>query len=146
MDPKVLRLKTPADCESFAKNVEVDYPSLALEARKRAVDLRARAVGAKSEAEHEALRAIYAYEEVLSRKNGKRTSASRTWQMIKRHGVIVAVERAVCRKDETMGYTALLEVGMQEFSFESVILRYPTLFSKEAAAISKARIEKRNKS
>ena len=140
MDPKVLRLRSPEDCESFATNVEAKHPSLAQEARRRAVELRAQSFGAKSEAEREALRAVYAYEEVLSRKNGKKTRASRTWQMIKRHGIIEAVQRAVCRKEETMGYTALVDVGMQDFAFECVVLRHPDLFSAEAVAISTSRV------
>lgn len=78
MDQKVLRLRTPEDCESFATNVEAKYPALAQEARRRAVELRAHNFGAKSEAEREALQAVYAYEEVLCRKNGKKTRASRT--------------------------------------------------------------------
>jgi hypothetical protein len=140
VDPKVLRLRTPADCENFATNVEVKYPTLAQEARRRSVELRAESFGAKSEAEREAIQAVYAYEEVLSRKNGKKTHASRTWQMIKRYGLIDAVQRAVCRKEETMGYTALVDVGMQDFAFECVVLRYPNLFSAEAIAISKSRV------
>lgn len=140
MNPKVLRLRTPEDCESFAKNVAAKHPPLALEARRRAVELRAQSFGAKSDAEREALQAVYAYEEVLSKRNGKKTRASRTWQMINAHGIIEAVQRAVCRKEETMGYTALLEVGMQDFAFECVVLRHPTLFSPEAIQISSSRI------
>lgn len=135
-----MRLRTPEDCENFALNVEAKYPVLAQEARRRAVELRAQNFGAKSDAEREALQAVYAYEEVLSRKNGKKTRASRTWQMIKRHGVIEAVERAVCRREETLGYTALREVGMQDFAFECVVIRYPNLFSTEAIAISNSRV------
>jgi hypothetical protein len=92
MDEKVARLKTPEECERFAKNVRDKHPALAKEARRRAVELRAAAYGAKSAAELEALQAVYAYEEVLSAKKGKRIYASRTWQMIKRHGILGAVE------------------------------------------------------
>lgn len=96
MDERVKKIKTPEECEVFAKNaLERNRPDLASEAKRRAVELRAELYGAKSEAENEALQAIYAYEEVLTKKNGKRTKASRTWQMIKRHGIIEAVERAV---------------------------------------------------
>lgn len=146
MDAKVLRLKTAEDCEAFAKNVEAKHPVLALDARRRAVELRAAAYGPKTDAEREALAAVYAYEEVLSKKNGKKTRASRTWQMIKRHGVIEAVERAVSRREETIGYTALLEVGMQDFAFESVVVRYPACFTPTTVAIAKARVDEWKKS
>jgi len=140
MDPRVARLKTPEDCEAFAQNVEAKYPDLAKEARKRAVELRAFAHRAATDAEREALEAVYAYEEVLSHKNQKRTRATRTWQMIERHGTIGAVERAVNRREETVGYRALLEMGMQDFAFECVVLRHPDVFSAETVEHAKTRL------
>lgn len=141
MDERVRKLATPEQCEILARNAnDRDRPDLAREARARAVELRAESHGAKSEAEKEALQAIYAYEEVLSQKNGKRTRATRTWQMIKRHGIIEAVERAVNRSSEIKGYTSLVEMGLEEFAFEAVILRYPEVFSKVAVQRSKERL------
>jgi hypothetical protein len=141
MDERIKKIKTPRECEIFARNaMERNRPDLADEARRRAVELRAELYGAKSEAENEALQAIYAYEEVLTQKNGRRTKANRTWQMIKRHGIIEAVERAVNRKDEAQGYTALVEMGLEDFAFEAVILRHPDLFSEEAVAKSIERL------
>jgi hypothetical protein len=52
--------------------------------------------------------------------------------MIERHGIIEAVERAVNRSSETIGYKALLEMGLEEYAFEAVILRHPELFGEEA--------------
>jgi hypothetical protein len=144
MDARFLRLKSPEDCESFAENVEAQYPALALEARRRAVELRAAAYGARTDAEREALEAVYAYQEVLSRKNGKKTRASRTWQMIERHGILEAVERAVNRKAETVGYTSLLEVGMQDYAFENVVLRHAALFRPETVSLARARFDEWN--
>ena len=135
MDERVLKLKTPRDCEIFAKNVAArGRPDLAKEARQRAVQLQAESYGATTEAERECLKAVYAYEEVLSAKNGKKTKASRTWQMIKRHGILPAVERAVNRPQETAGYTALLEMGLEDYAFEAVVVKHPDLFSEEAVA------------
>ncbi|MHB8413785.1 MAG: hypothetical protein ACYDDA_12095 [Acidiferrobacteraceae bacterium] len=146
MDERVAKLKTPAECERFAKNArERDRPDLADEARKRAVALRAEAYGATSDAERECLEAIYAYEEVLTARNGRKTKASRTWQMIKRHGILGAVERAVNRPEEAVGYTALLEMGLQEYAFEAVVVRYPDLFSSEAVQRSRARLDEWNR-
>ena len=135
MDERVAKLKTPEDCAVFAKNVtERGRPDLALAARKRAVQLRAESFGATSEVERECIEAVYAYEEVLSAKAGRRQSASRTWPMIKRHGVIEAVERVVKRKADALGYTALVEMGLEELAFEAVVLRYASSFSAEAVA------------
>lgn len=142
MDEKVAKLKTPEECERFAKNaIERNRRDLADEARKRAVELRAEAYGAKSQAERECLEAIYAYEEVLTAKNGRRTRASRTWQMIKQHGILGTVERAVNREAETAGYTALLKMGLQDYAFEAVVVRHPELFSAETVQHSKARVD-----
>lgn len=83
---------------------------------------------------------MYAYERVLSLKRGKKVRASRTWQMIERHGIIGAVERAVNRPAETTGYTALVEMGMQDLAFEAVVIRHPKLFSDAAVARSQERL------
>ena len=142
MDDRVKKLDTPEKCVIFAKNcIERGREDLAQQAKERAVQLRAEAHGAEADAEREALEAVYAYEEVLSTKNGKKTRAGRTWQMIERHGIIGAVERAVNRPTETQGYTALVEMGLEDYAFENVILRYPDLFSEQAVNISRARIE-----
>ena len=93
-----------------------------------------------SAAETEALEAIYAYEEVLTKKNGRRTRATRTWQMIRRHGIIGAVERAVDRDTETAGYIALVEMGLEDFAFEAVVLRHPEVFSDSAVQRSRERL------
>ena len=141
MDERVKKLKTPRDCEIFAKNVtERGRPDLAQEARQRSVQLKAESYGATTDAERECLEAVYAYEEVLSAKNGKKTKASRTWQMIKKHGILPAVERAVNRPQETAGYTALLEMGLEDYAFEAVVQKYPGLFSEEAVARCAERI------
>jgi len=141
MDERISRLTTPEECEQVALNVESRLPELAREARRRAVELRAAAHGAKSEVEREALEAVYAYEKVLSMTKGKNVHASRTWQMIKRHGIIMAVERAVNRSKETAGYKALVKMGMQDFAFEAVICRHPNVFSREALKRSKERLK-----
>lgn len=142
MDDRVLRLTTPEDCKKFAKNaVAKGRHDLALQARRHAVDLRAAAHGASKDVEEEALKAIYAYEELLSAKNGRTTRASRTWQMIKRHGIIEAIERSVNRTDVTKGYQALVEMGMGDLAFESIITRYPEHFSAAALQISTKRMK-----
>jgi hypothetical protein len=140
MHVAVARLKTPEECEEFARITQPRDPELAAQARRRAVELRAARHGAQSLAEREALKAVYAYEEVLSVKRGRRTPAARTWQMIKRHGVIRAVERAVDRTADASGYTALVQMGMLDLSFEAVVLRHPESFNAHAVARAKERL------
>lgn len=140
VDPTVERLKSPEDCEQYAKNVEAKRPDLAKQARRRAVELRALQYGANTDAERDALQAVYAFEEVRSQEAGRRVRASRTWQSIQRHGIIPTVERVVGRRTVTEGYDALVNAGMEDFTFEAVVLRHPDVFSAEARDQASARL------
>jgi hypothetical protein len=142
IDPRVARLKTPKECEIFIDNVKATHPNLVLEARRRSVELQASAHGARTEAEHDAIQAVYAAEAALTHRNGKKTRASRTWQSIAKHGIIQAVERVVTRKTSTDGYAVLAELDMLDFSFEAVVLRHPDAFTPEAVASARARLSR----
>jgi hypothetical protein len=143
MDPRVEKLKTPAECETFIANARArDRDDLALEARHRSIQLRAAGHETNSEVERQCLEAICAYEEALSVRKTRRVSATQTWQLVKRHGVLGAVDRVVSRPDDTTGYEALVEMGLKELSFEAVVVRYPDEFSFEAVERSRARISK----
>ena len=145
IDARVLKMKTPEDCENLARNAEKQHPEVAKQARRRAVELRATAYGAKSDAEREALEAIFAVEEVGSTKS-RRAHASRTWQSIRRHGILPTVERVVSRARPTEGYAALVEAGMHDFTFEAVVLRHSSLFALETVERAKQRTSERNRS
>ena len=137
----MLKLNSPEQCDKFATNaLAKNRPDLAKQARQRAVQLMAEEHDVASDAEKDILKAIYAYERALYQKHGKNIRASRTWQMVRAHGLKVAAERAVNRKSVTAGYEALVELGLEEFAFESVIARYPEEFSPEAVEISRERI------
>lgn len=142
MDERIAKLKTPADCLAFAKNAtRLGREDLVLETRQKSVELRAAAYGAHSDAERECIEAIYAYEETLFAKHGRRQTAGRTWPMVKQHGVLEATERTVNRKDATTAFAALKEAGLERYAFEAVILRHPHLFSESAVAISQERMD-----
>jgi hypothetical protein len=143
MDESIKRtLSTPEECEQFAINVEArGKPELAIEARRLAIELRAAAHGARTTAEREALEAVYAYERAMSVLKGKKTRASRTWQMIERRGIIPAVEVVVSRPAESAGYTTLVKMGLEKMAFEAVVLRHPEVFSSDAVSRSKERLQ-----
>lgn len=142
MDPHVAKLTTPEECDQFILNVAEDHPDLALQATRRSVELLAERKGAKTETERDALRAVYAYEAVRTKIDGKKFRASRTWPMIDRHGIIGAVERLVKRKEDTAGYRALAKMNLMDYSFEAVVLRHPDQFSEEASKHCGARLAK----
>ena len=137
----IQKLKTPEECIQLAKNLRDRNPDLAQEAQRRAIELRAISHGNKDEVHLELFKALYAYEEVLSKKNKKKTRATRTWQMIKRHGIIGAAERAADRKIEPLGYKVLVEMGMQDLTFEAVIDRYSNAFNPIVVFRARARLK-----
>lgn len=55
-------------------------------------------------------------------------------------GIIAAIEQAVDRSDGTAGFSALKEVGLENFAFEAVILRHSSLFSASAVERSRDRM------
>jgi len=118
---------------------------LAHETRRRAVERRANTYGKivalKSAVERELLIAVYAYEEVLSEKNNRRTSDASTWRMIKRRGILKAAEKAVNRNTDPINYSLLAEMGMHKWTFESVIVRHSEKFSPEVVERAKERLE-----
>ena len=137
MDELISKLKTPEECRQFI----VKYSDLVRQARQRAIDLRASTHQAEDIVEFELYQALYAYEDILSEKNSRRTRANRTWQMVKHYGIKVAAERAVNRKVDAMGYKVLVGMGLQGLTFESVIVKYPESFSHESVKQAYKRLE-----
>ena len=135
MHELVLRINDPEKCYVFARNAtRKGHPELALEAYRRAVDLRAEQHGTDSELEFAAVRAIYAYEEALSHARGKRTRATGTWQMVNRHGVIEAVAKRMNSRNGEDLTDVLKDLGMQDYSFEAVRDAHPEAFCQQQAA------------
>lgn len=144
MDYRVERLRTPAECEIFAKNaIARNHPELALAARRKAIDLQVSTHETASAVETEGLAAVYAYEALLTRRNGKKTRATATWQAVKRYGIIEAVQRAVSRPaDEPPGTVTLRDLGLEDLTFEALVIRHEASFSAAAIEASKARLAK----
>ena len=141
MDYRVERLRTPAECEIFAKNATArNHPDLALAAQRKAIDLKVSTHETASPVEAEGLAAVYAYEALLTRRNGKKTRATGTWQAIKRYGIIEAVQRAVSRPPDTVGNVTLRDLGLEDLTFEALVVRHEASFSEAAISASKARL------
>ena len=141
MDYRVERLRTPAECEIFAQNAAArNYPDLVLEAQRKAIYLKASTHETESSVATEGFAAVYAYEALLTRRNGKRTRATATWHVIKRHGIIEAVQRAVTLPMGETGQLTLRDLGLEDLGFEAVVVRHQASFSDAAIAVSKARL------
>jgi hypothetical protein len=134
MHELVLRINEPDLCYVFARNAtRRGHPELALQAYRRAVDLRAQQHAEASAAELSALRAIYAYEEALSFNKGKRTRATGTWQLVNRHGVLPALYKRLQSRDHEEILPILKELGMEDYSFDAVYQAHPEAFGQMAA-------------
>ncbi|QFU75835.1 hypothetical protein EY643_09285 [Halioglobus maricola] len=134
MHELVERIKEPELCYVFAKNaIQRGHPELAIQAYRKAVDLRAERHETTSEAEFAAVRAIYAYEEALSYAKGKRTRATGTWQLVNRHGLMAAIDKRISSKGGEEVKPVLAELGMEDYSFDAVGAAYPEDVQQAAA-------------
>jgi hypothetical protein len=144
MDDRVSRLTTARDCDKFALAIDEDQPKLAQQARQRALDLctavESKKYGAATDVEREIIKAICAYERVLFKKHGKGVRASYTWRSVKNNGIKGAAEKAVNRNDTLYGYQALAEIGMQNITFEAIVIKYPAEFTADALRHSEDRL------
>ena len=82
-------------------------------------------------------RGLAVYEELLRRKHARRVAASRTRKMIVDHGYKEALMRIVARGRQNIGFEALEQAGLPEFSFEQIVLDHPHEFDE--ATLSKAK-------
>jgi len=143
-DDGIPKFTTAESYEQFALNVEGRTPERARKARKLAVQLRAEDLsseyGATSEVELKCLEAMCAYEWTLFKKHGRRQKASYLRRVIKKDGIISAVESAVSKDQETVSYGALVAEGMQEMLFEAVVVANPGEFSEVAVEKSTKRL------
>ena len=125
MDERVLRISKPELCYVFAQNaLKRGHDDLALQAYRRAVDLRAEGHEVESEAERMTLKAFYAYEEALSYGQRKRKRATGTWQMVNRIGLLPTLLKRLDSKTTTDVQTALKLLKMEDYSFQAVAEAY----------------------
>ena len=125
MHELVERIKKPELCYVFAKNaIARGHEALAIEAYRRAVDLRAAEHEVETDAELMALKAFYAYEEALSHINGKRKRATGTWQMVNRYGILAALQKRLNSKSVEEALPVLKDLKMEDYSFQAVANAY----------------------
>jgi len=142
MDERIARLTTPKDARTFAKNAaERGRPDLETEALDHARTLQALQEGHTSPAQQAIATALYAYEEAQSQLKGRTFRANRTRQMIANRGALAAAERMVLNRRPSQGYEVLEEAGLQELSFEAIIVRFPNEFSSQAVRAAQARLD-----
>lgn len=143
LDVLVMRCKSPEDCDRLIRNAqEKGRDDLVSQARQRKIELRTAAhhPPPANEVERDCLMAIYAYEEILLLKHGRRRAAARSRGTVDRKGPIGAFEGFVNRPDGSAGFTKLKEIGLHNFAYEAVVARHPEHFSSEAVDRARARL------
>ena len=83
---------------------------------------------------------LRAYEELLTRKNGRTTRANRTRQKLRNKGVIQCLEDWAVSSAPTEGFNLLVESGMPELTGEFLVIKYADRFSQDAVAAAKTRL------
>lgn len=132
----IANLTTEKACENFVANAEKKQRyDLAKKARCRVLDIvvQKRSDFAQlNDIQIACLKAVYSYEQVLKVKNGKRVSAHYTWRKINNHGIVNAVDQLVSQTQPSSGFNLLKKIGLEEYSFEAIVLKYPSAFSAMA--------------
>jgi len=140
MDYRVERLRTVAECGIFVKNaVALKRPDLAIEARRKAINLQTATHTTSSTFEMEAFASVYAYEALLEWQSGKKKRATGTWQAIRRYGIVEAIQRAVSRSPEAESQARLRELGLEDLGFDAFVLRHEDSFAPATVQLSKDR-------
>ena len=131
------KITDPDKAESLAKNAGLKgQKELEHAARQRAIVLRVAQVSANSPFEADLNVALLAYEAALSQKNGRKQPASRTRPMIPKYGAIEAVAKIVRRGPDAIGFSLLLKLGLAQYTFESLVMKYKELFDSEIVTLA----------
>jgi len=139
----VARLKTLEECDQFALNM-ASNPALVRAASRRAIEISLATHADTSQVTRDVWAVVYAYEEVLHIKHGRRLKAQRTRNAIANHGPIRAVENIVTQRvNEDDGFARLLVVGLAELTFEAVVLKHCSEFSLRAVEQARSKLESR---
>jgi hypothetical protein len=103
-------------------------------------------VGGESEGLRQAFdQAMRSYEAFLTRKNGKKTRASRTWQAVQNYGVKAAIVALVNRKDDPFGLVAFVQECDVGETFEAIVARFPAEFHEGVVATARQRLKELRK-
>lgn len=84
---------------------------------------------------------LRAYEELLTRKNGRTTIATRTRQKLKNKGLLQCLEDWALSKQPTTGFDLLIENDQVKLTAEYLVLQYSDRFTEEAVAAASGRLE-----
>jgi len=151
--PVIMGLTTVEACEHFARNATerkdlmkqalARAAELTAHTRREAINANASGMLCDTEPEHDAWRALFAYEAALADKHDRKVLATYTRRSISKRGIIRAVERTVVNgTDETKGFALMADLGLLDLCFEATVLRFPDSYSAEAVVIAEERLKR----
>ena len=118
-----------------------DVPEIMAAALERAIELRAKGFESEDEFEIAVFHALAAYEIALSIKNERRTSASRTRELIGRLKPLKAIKFLINSTEEKFGLVTLSKMKLAEFTFEGVIVTHYERFEPEEVVEAQRRLD-----
>jgi hypothetical protein len=136
------KLKSPADCRRVMQRArEQGHPDVYNAVFRRLCHL----VGSANDDPSDPLvREFYetlaAYEQLLTEKNGRNTSASRTRQKIANKGVHQSLIEWTQGSTETEGFKLLVEAGLPEYTGECLVVRYADRFPPKIVTLARDRL------
>ena len=145
IDFKIQKINTELDRQKlynwYRNGREHNMPTIMQAALKRAIDLKAEGFKPEDDFEDAVFHALAGYEIVLSIKNDRRVAANRTRSLLKRHTAQDALKSLVNFSKESYGLQILSDMQLAEFTFESVIIRFPDLFTSEQVEKAQQRLD-----
>lgn len=85
---------------------------------------------------------LAAYEQLLTERNGKTTTASRTRQKIANKGVHQSLIEWTKGAAETQGFDLLIEKGLPQYTGEYLVARYASRFPNDVVELAHTRLKK----
>jgi hypothetical protein len=85
---------------------------------------------------------LAAYEELLTQKNGRRTSAARTRQKLANKGIEQSLEDWALATQPTAGFELLMSNGLEHLTGETLVVKYAERFSARAVNAARDRLTK----
>lgn len=85
--------------------------------------------------------AVTAYEETRKLKTGRAQRETKVRKKIETKGALVALEDWAVAKEPTLGFLAVIDAGMAEFTGEYIVLEYADSFDESVVQAARTRLE-----
>jgi hypothetical protein len=134
------KMSDPTKVRQLLTNAErLNATELATACRRRLYELRG--ANLDDPVERRLAEAVAALEETYREKHGRAQAAGYTRRKIADVGAVATLSDWALKPDVTVGFVALVEGGMAEFTGEYVIAEFPDRFEPHVVAAARKRLE-----